>query len=88
MHNNKEIIDTLIEELEEELEGIIHYEDVYNSLKAKGLDAEAKVIEAIATDEYSHACAIWDMLKEHDADLSGHEKIHGDWERVKKIFNI
>lgn len=88
MHNNKDIIEILIEDLEEELEGIIHYEDVYNSLRANRLDAEAKVIEAIATDEYGHACAIWDMLKEHGVDLSGHDKIHSDWDRVKKIFHI
>lgn len=88
MHNKEEILENLTEELEDELEGIINYEDVYNSLRAKGLDAEADVIEAIAGDEYKHACALWDMLKKHGVDLSGHEKISKDWECVKKIFNI
>ena len=88
MHNKEELLNNLTEELEEELEGIINYEDVYNSLMANGLDAEADVIEDIAGDEYKHACALWDMLKKHGVDLSGHERITEGWERVKKIFNI
>lgn len=88
MHNKEKILENLTEELEEELEGIKKYEDVYNSLKAVGLDAEADVIEAIAGDEYKHACALWDMLNEHGVDLSSHEKISKGWECVKKIFNI
>jgi hypothetical protein len=49
---------------------------------------EARMIERIVEDEYTHACAIWEMLKEHDVDLSDHEKIQSDWDCVKKIFNI
>lgn len=88
MKTKEEIIKHLTEELEEELEGIKEYEDVYNSLVAMGLYAEADVIEDIAGDEYNHACALWDMLMKHGADLSHHEKIQKDWECVKKIFNI
>ena len=88
MYTKEEILKNLTEELADELKGIKNYEDVYNSLKAIGLDAEADVIEDIAGDEYEHACALWDMLKKHGADLSGHETIAKDWECVKKIFNI
>ena len=88
MYTKEEIIENLTEELADELEGIKNYEDVYNSLIANGLDAEADVIEDIAGDEYKHACALWDMLKKHGADLSSHPTIHNDWECVKKIFDI
>lgn len=88
LYNKDELIKHLTDELEEELEGIIKYEDVYYSLKALGLDTEADVIEDIAGDEYEHACHLWDMLKKHGADLSHHEKIQTDWESVKKIFKI
>lgn len=87
-NNKEEILKHLTEELDEELEGIKDYEDVYNSLKDMGLHAEADVIEDIAGDEYKHACALWDMLKKHGVDLSHHEKIQKDWECVKRIFNI
>lgn len=87
-NNKEEIVKHLTEELEEELEGIKDYEDVYNSLVALGLYAEADVIEDIAGDEYKHACALRDMLKKHGTDLSHHEKIQKDWDCVKKIFDI
>ena len=88
MKTKEEIIKELTEQLEEELEGIKEYEELYNSLEALGLHAEADVIEDIAGDEYTHACDLWDMLKKHGVDLSHHEKIQKSWECVKKIFNI
>ncbi len=88
INTKEEILEHLIEELEEELEGIKEYENVYNSLVALGLYAEADVIEDIAGDEYKHACALRDMLMEHGADLSHHEKIQKGWECVKAIFDI
>lgn len=83
-----ELVDVLIDELEDELEGIKKYDKLYDSLVAHKMHDEAEVIESIASDEYKHACAIWDMLKEMDVDLSMHEKIQSDWDCVKKIFNI
>lgn len=88
LYNKEELIEKLTEELEDELEGIKEYDEVYESLKAHGMHDEARVIEKIAADEYKHACAIWDMLKDHDVDLTAHEKIQSDWDCVKKIFNI
>lgn len=87
-YTKEELEKRLIEELEDELEGIIEYDKLYESFKAQKMHAEAAVIEDIAVDEYNHACAIWDMLDEWDVDLSEHEKIHSDWECVKKIFDI
>lgn len=87
-HTKEELLEKLTDELEDELEGIKEYDEIYESLKAHGMHDEARMIERIAEDEYKHACAIWDMLKEHDVDLSDHEKIQSDWDCVKKIFNI
>lgn len=88
LYNKEELIKCLTDDLEDELEGIVNYEHIYESLKALGLEKEARTIERIAEDEYTHACAIWDMLKEHGVDLTDHEKIQSDWDCVKKIFNI
>lgn len=87
-YKKEEITEKLIDELEDELEGIKEYDEIYESFKAHGMHDEARMIERIAEDEYNHACAIWNMLKEHDVDLSDHEKIQSDWDCVKRIFNI
>lgn len=88
LYSKEELIKHLTDELEDELEGIIKYEDVYNSFIALGLTAEARHIESIANDEYKHACILWDILMEHHVDLSKHEKIQKDWDCVKAIFHI
>lgn len=87
-YTESELMEKLKEELEDELEGIIEYDHLYNALKAHKMHKEAMVIESIASNEYKHACALWDMLKDLDVDLSDHEDIHTKWETVKTIFNI
>ena len=87
-YKKEEITEKLIDELEDELEGIISYDKLYDSLVAHKMHEEAEVIESIAGQEYKHACTIWDMLKDHDVDLSEHEEIQSKWDCVKKIFNI
>jgi ferritin-like protein len=87
-YTKEELINQLIDELEDELEGIIEYDKLYESMKAHKMHDEAVVIEKIAEEEYTHACAIWDMLEDWEVDLSEHEKIHSHWECVKKIFDI
>ncbi len=87
-YTKEQLTEELIDDLEDELEGIMLYDKIYNSMIAHGMHSEAKIIERIAEDEYHHACAIWDMLMEMDVDLSEHENIHSNWECVKKIFDI
>lgn len=87
-HTKEELMDKLIDQLDDELEGIIEYDHLYESLKAHKMYEEAAVIESIAGNEYKHACALWDMLKDHDVDLSEHKEIQSKWDCVKKIFNI
>lgn len=88
VHTKEELINELIEQLEDELEGIIEYDHLYESLKAHKMHHEAAVIEEIAGNEYKHVCALWEMLTDHEVDLSDHEDINSKWERVKKIFDI
>lgn len=88
IYSKEELLKHLVDELGEELEGIKKYEDVYNSFVALGLKGEASEIERVATDEYKHACILWDILKKHNVDLTHHDKIQKDWERVQEIFHI
>lgn len=88
LYTEEEVIKHLTDELDEELEGIKKYDDVYHSFIALGLHDEARYIEEIANDEYKHACYLWDILKAHGVDLSKHDKIQKNWECVKTIFNI
>ena len=88
LYSKEEILKHLTDDLEDELEGIIRYEDIYHSFISHGLHAEAEEIEEIANDEYKHACVLWDILKEHGVDLTRHEKIQRDWDSVKAIFHI
>lgn len=88
LYNKDELVRCLIEDLEEELEGIINYEHIYESFKELGLHKEARIIERISADEYDHVVSLWDMLKEHGADLSHHTKIQDMWNEVKKIYSL
>ena len=87
-YTKDELMKKMVDELEEELEGIIEYDEIYNSFKELGLEVEADEIEQIARDEYDHACAIWDILDHHGCDVSHHTKIQDDWAKVKRIFAI
>ena len=87
-YTKDELIKKMIDELEDELEGIIEYDEIYKSFNELGLEREANEIERIANDEYEHACAIWDILDYHGCDVSHHTKIQDDWTKVKHIFAI
>lgn len=86
LYNKEELVKCLIDDLEDELEGIINYDHIYESMKELGLYREAITIERIATDEYDHVVSIWEMLKEHGADLKSRPKIEEMWNEVKRIF--
>lgn len=88
VYSEYELLKHLTEELEDELEGIKQYEDVYHSFVALGLTEEASYIERIANDEYKHACILRDILEKHNVDLTKHEKIQKDWDCVREIFHI
>ena len=49
---------------------------------------EAYIVEDIANEEYTHAEAMWKMLKKHGVDFSQHHTINHNWEKVKAIFNL
>ena len=88
LYTKEELVRCLTDDLEDELEGIINYEHIYKSFTELGLHKEARTIERIAADEYDHVVSIWDMLKEHGADLTNHAKIQELWGEVKKIYSL
>ena len=83
-----EIVQKLTKELEEELEGILEYNELYNSLVALGCKDEADRIERIASEEYYHAKILQDILWMMNVDVSHHIIINNHWQKVKKIFAI
>ena len=87
-YSKEELIKKLTEMLEDELEGIIEYDCMYNSMMELGLYDEAETVEEIANEEYTHAEAMWKMLKKHGVDFSQHHTINHNWEMVKEIFNL
>ena len=87
-YGKEELIKKLTEMLEDELEGIIDYDCIYNSMMELGLYDEAEAVEEIANEEYTHASEMWKMLKAHGVDFSQHHTINSHWEAVKKIFDL
>jgi rubrerythrin len=85
--NKEELVKKLTEMLEDELDGIIEYDCMYNSMMELGLIDEAEIVEDIANEEYTHAEAMWYMLKKHGVDLSQH-RINEHWQKVKEIFDL
>lgn len=88
LYNKDELIKALTEDLEDELEGIINYEHMYESFEKLELHKEARCIERIAAEEYDHAVTIWDILKDHGADLKHHAVIQDLWNEVKRIYSL
>lgn len=88
LYNKEELVKCLMEDLEDELEGILAYEHIYESMEGLELYKEARTIERIAADEYDHVVSIWEMLKEHGADLKSHPKIEEMWNEVKRIYSL
>lgn len=86
--NKEELVKKLTEMLDDEIEGIIEYDCIYNSMMEMGLIEEAYIVEDIANEEYTHAEAMWKMLKKHGVDFSQHHTINHNWEKVKAIFNL
>lgn len=87
-YSKEELVKKLTEMLEDELEGIIEYDCVYNSMIDAGLMMEAREIEEIASEEYTHVRAIWRMLKNHGVDFAHYPKINEHWDKVKEIFDL
>lgn len=74
------------ENLKDELEDILEDNKLYEELKAAGMYGEAKTMEEIANDEYSHAKAYRAMLEKHGHPMS--EEVEGLWEKVEAVFGV
>ena len=88
MYTKEKIIEKLIAELDDEIEGIIEYGHIYDSFIELGLYDDAQTVEGIAQDEYTHARVLWGILMEHGVDLDHHIKIKENWKTVKSMYNL
>ena len=84
-HNEQEVAQKVLDYVKEELEGICEYNELYESLRAIGLNDEAIDIEKIASDEYRHADKLWRMLGNFDINVP--QTINELWDKVEEIFD-
>ena len=87
VHSHEEILAHLKDDLKDELEDIIKYGALHKSLMAHGLFKEASDVQAIASDEYTHACAIKRMLEAHAVDTSLNAELTQLWDKVYDVFD-
>ena len=88
LYSREELMKHLVNRLKEELTDVDTYNSLYESFKAHGMHEEAADIEAIARDEFTHAEAIYDILKEHGHYLHADQEIASLWHRAKSVFHI
>lgn len=87
-YSREELMKHLVNRLKEELTDVDTYNSLYESFKAHGMYEEAAVIEEIARDEFTHAEALYDILKEHGHDLQADQEIATYWLKAKRAFCI
>lgn len=83
----EEIIKYLSDELEEELEGIVKYNEVYEAAVAIGMYHEARIIEKITNEEYTHASVLQTILDMHHYSLPETSKIPELWAQATSVFH-
>lgn len=88
IHNREELMKLLAHRLKDELTDVETYNSLYESLRAHGMYEEADEIEEIARDEFTHAEALCEILKEHGYDLHAEQELDFLWHRAKHVFHI
>ena len=88
MYSREELMKHLVNRLKEELTDVDTYNSLYESFEAHEMYEEAAEIEEIARDEFTHAEALYDILKEHGHDLCADQEIGSLWHRAKSVFHI
>ena len=86
-YTDEECLKHLISKAKEELSDVISYNQMYESLKLKGLYDDAMDIEHIANQEYGHAKIIFDLLEERDYNVYDDSEIAALIEKVEEIFD-
>ena len=85
-HTKADMLHMLAERLEEELEDVVTYGELYKHLIAHEMYDEADLVEEIARDEYSHATALCEHLKDI-GEYPTDEKYHKLWHEAKMYFD-
>lgn len=88
IHDREDLPKVLLSRLKEELTDVDTYNSLYESFKAHGMYEEAAEIEEIARDEFTHANALYDILKEHGHDPYTDHDVHPLWHKAKSVFHI
>lgn len=88
MYSREELMKHLVNRLKEELTDVDTYNSLHESFKAHGMYEEAAEIEEIARDEFTHAEALCDILKEHGHDLHADQEINALWHKAKSAFHM
>lgn len=88
IHDREELMKLLAHRLKDELTDVETYNSLYESLRAHGMYEEADEIEEIARDEFTHAEALCEILKEHGYDLHAEQELDFLWRRAKHVFHI
>lgn len=84
-YTETDMLDMLVEKLEEELEDVVAYGELYKHFVAHEMYDEAELVEDIAREEYSHAEAICTLLK-NEEHYPHSEKLSHLWYQAKTYF--
>lgn len=88
IHTPEELNGCLHKRLKDELADVETYGNLYESFKANGMHAEAKLMEMIAREEYGHAETIREILEEHNRDLEGDGELKTLWHKAHVAFEL
>lgn len=88
MKTKEELLACMHARLKEELGDICTYNSLYEDLKEAGLHYEARQVEKIANDEYTHAEALADMLNMHGKNFSHDLEVSMLWKKAKAAFDL
>ena len=88
LYTNEECLNYLISKAKEELNDVISYNLLYESLKSHGMHEDAEEIEHIANQEYEHAETIFELLSERGYHIHDNSEIMSLRRKVKEIFEM
>lgn len=87
LYTKDECLNYLISKAKEELNDVISYNALYESLKSHEKYDDAEEIEHIANQEYEHAETIFELLSEREYNIHNDLEIMSLLKKVKEIFD-
>ena len=87
LYTKEEVLNCLVAKAKEELNDVISYDLLYESLKHHEMYDDAEEIEHIANQEYKHAKIIFELLLERGYDIHSNAEITSLLKKVDEIFD-